>query len=206
MSSGSPFSDAAAGPATPSQRLVWVRQGEFEVTDRECDILTTILGSCIAVCMRDPVARCGGMNHFVLPYKAGPADSLPGLQLRYGSYSIERLVNALLARGARKDRLEIKVFGGANVTQFGCNIGGSNADFVEAYLEREGLRVVARHLRGTSPRKLRYSPLIGTVQMKACHPSTVSPELSREAQLMQSCWSGRRSGGVVLFGGRSCRD
>src|SRR3990172_4693899 len=95
--------------------VVWVSEGEFYVSTSPYEILSTVLGSCIAVCILDPVSCCVGMNHFLLPSQPYASDDLPSAELRFGSYSIERLVNALIARGARRERLEVKVFGGANM-------------------------------------------------------------------------------------------
>jgi len=78
-------------------RKIHVIQGEFHVCDGDDVMMTTILGSCVAACMRDCVARVGGMNHFLLPGAAGDAG------MRYGVQSMELLVNALLRMGARRE-------------------------------------------------------------------------------------------------------
>ena len=168
--------------------VVSVSQGQFYVSSSPYEVLSTVLGSCIAVCMRDPVAGCGGMNHFLLPNQAERQDEFPSVSLRYGSYSIERLTNALLSRGALRERLEIKVFGGANVLSGTGNYGHSNSDFVEAYLAREGLRIAARSLRGTSARRIRYYPASGRAQVSEVQgdaPSTIAADESRLASRLQ---------------------
>lgn len=129
-------------------------------------MFSTTLGSCIAVCMRDPVTRCGGINHFVLPHNTSQPQGYPDARLRYGSYSIERLINALLANGASRTRLEIKVFGGADLLQFGARIGSQNADFVESYLNHEGFTVSASCLRGNKARRLVFAPATGAAWVK----------------------------------------
>lgn len=159
-----PSRGAPAYASVPGSTMVWVAQADFYVTANPAEVLSTILGSCIAVCIHDPVAACGGMNHFLLPDATVPTDGLPSIELRYGSYSIERLINAVLSRGGRRDRLEIKVFGGSNVLGT-TNIGHHNADFVEAYLEKEGLPIVARDLRGNAPRRIHYYPTTGLAKM-----------------------------------------
>ncbi len=141
---------------------VWLGQGEFRISDNPTELLTTVLGSCIAVCICDPVAAVGGMNHFLLPKAPRPLDGLPSLELRYGSYSIERLINAILSHGGRRDLLKIKVFGGSNIMGT-SNIGHSNADFVEEYMRKEGLVIAAKDLRGHAPRKVHYFPTSGLV-------------------------------------------
>jgi chemotaxis protein CheD len=168
--------------------VVSVCQGQFYVSSSPYEVLSTVLGSCIAVCMRDPVAGCGGMNHFLLPNQAERQNEYPSASLRYGSYSIERLTNALLSRGALRERLEIKVFGGANVLNRSGNYGHSNADFVEAYLAREGLKIVARSLRGNSARRIRYYPASGRAQVSEVQgdtPSAIAADESRLASRLQ---------------------
>ena len=93
------FSGEPERPTAAEPRKVHVIQGEFHVSDHPDVMLTTILGSCVAACVRDPLSGVGGMNHFLLPGEEG------GEGLRYGVQSMELLVNALLRRGARRDRL-----------------------------------------------------------------------------------------------------
>jgi chemotaxis protein CheD len=196
--SSSPASRPASN-ATDSERrfyfdnrlnslVVSVCQGHFYVSSSPYEVLSTVLGSCIAVCMRDPVAGCGGMNHFLLPNQSEQHDGLPSASLRYGSYSIERLTNALVARGALRERLEVKVFGGANVLSGTGNYGHANADFVEAYLRREGLKIAAKSLRGTNARRIRYYPSSGRAQMSEVvgdNPATIAATENRLASVLQ---------------------
>src|SRR5215831_5445959 len=87
--------------------------GQYFVTDRDI-VLVTVLGSCVAACIRDPVAGVGGMNHFLLPETT--SDPSPANRsARYGTYAMEVLINRLLRHGARKQTMEAKVFGGGSV-------------------------------------------------------------------------------------------
>ncbi|WP_454711723.1 chemoreceptor glutamine deamidase CheD [Cupriavidus nantongensis] len=135
---------------------------EYYVT-RDDVVLTTVLGSCVAACIRDEVAGVGGMNHFMLPDDDGSADRMLSASMRYGSYALEVLINELLKMGARRERLEAKVFGGgavlANMTTL--NIGDRNADFVLRYLKTEEVRVAAQDLRGPHARRVSYFPIGG---------------------------------------------
>jgi len=140
---------------------VRVFQGQYYVTNDPCEVLSTVLGSCVSVCIRDPQSGYGGMNHFLLPQAASSRPQ--GFSLRYGVHSIERLVNDILGHGGVRSRLEIKVFGGANVLRGMAKIGTRNADFVENYLAREGLPIAASHLRGVIARRIRYYPRTGRV-------------------------------------------
>jgi len=138
---------------------VHVVQGEQFVTDDPEAVLTTLLGSCVAACMRDPLAGVGGMNHFLLP--GGRSQSLDTEAQRHGVHAMELLVNALLQRGARRERLEAKLFGGARLIDGLTDVGRQNADFAERFLADEGIRHVGGSLRGEHGRKVQYWPVSG---------------------------------------------
>ncbi|MFN4312368.1 MAG: chemoreceptor glutamine deamidase CheD [Ferrovibrio sp.] len=162
--------------------VVQVFQGDFFVSTREGEMLATVLGSCVAACIRDPVAAVGGMNHFLLPDKGG--DTNPDLpfsaSLRYGSYSMEQLINGILASGGRRERLEVKIFGGANVLAGLRGIGHQNADFIERYLKAEGFKVTAADLRGNLPRKVQYFPSSGVARVKQIEDASAKTVFQRE--------------------------
>ena len=138
---------------------VHVVQGEHFVTDEPDAVLTTLLGSCVAACIRDPAAGVGGMNHFLLP---GARSQMEDRQAwRQGVHAMELLVNALLQRGARRERLEAKLFGGARLLDGLTDVGRQNADFAERFLIDEGIRHVGGSLRGEHGRKIQYWPGCG---------------------------------------------
>ncbi|MGC3970553.1 MAG: chemoreceptor glutamine deamidase CheD [Pirellulales bacterium] len=141
-------------------RRMHVIQGEFKVVRDPNVVLATILGSCVAACIRDPVAGVGGMNHFLLP---GSADSVKmgGDATRYGVHLMELLINGLLKEGARRDRLEAKVFGGAKTIATFSNVGEQNAAFAMRFLKDEGIPVVGSSTGGEFGRKLEYWPASG---------------------------------------------
>lgn len=146
---------------------VKVLPGEYFVTSENM-VLTTVLGSCVSACVRDSAAGIGGMNHFMLPYEADPPARDVATAMRYGAYAMEVLLKALLKAGARRDRLEAKVFGGGavltNMTML--NIGERNAAFVLHYLQEAQVRIVAHDLRGKLPRRINYFPVNGRVTMR----------------------------------------
>lgn len=144
---------------------VRILPGEHHVTDDPGRTIVTVLGSCVAACIRDHAAEVGGMNHFMLPQSETGDWGEATASLRYGNFAMERLINDVLSRGGRRNSLEIKVFGGANVLQNGTNIGWLNAQFVEAYLAAERLPIAARHLYGIYPRRVQYIPTTGKVAM-----------------------------------------
>jgi chemotaxis protein CheD len=143
--------------------IVKVLPGEFFVTKNSDEVLLTVLGSCVAACIRDPIASVGGMNHFMLPqHKSGSwGDELRST--RFGSFAMEKLINELIKAGCARDRLEIKVFGGGNVTDTSNAVGTDNSEFVLRYLDAERLRCVAQDLGGTLPRRIEYYPMTGRV-------------------------------------------
>ena len=142
--------------ATAEQRLNIV-QGEFHVSDNADLVLTTILGSCVAACLHDPVAGVGGMNHFLLPGD----DASHASGNRYGVHAMELLVNGLLQSGARRERLQAKLFGGARMLQGLTDVGTLNAEFAERFVKRERIAYTRGSLRGERGRRLQFWPVAG---------------------------------------------
>ena len=121
--------------------------GEYFATDKDM-VLVTVLGSCVAACIRDPRAGVGGMNHFMLPRSEKDPTNPVSMSARYGTFAMEILINQLIKMGARRENMEAKVFGGGNVLRGFTmnNIGESNASFVMEYLHNEGVRVTAEDM------------------------------------------------------------
>ncbi|MGB4467884.1 MAG: chemotaxis protein CheD [Azovibrio sp.] len=125
--------------------------------------LSTLLGSCVAVCMYDKAARIGGLNHFMLPNLQRTPNSEVDALLA-GDYCMEALLNGLLAKGAKKARLEAKAFGGGTIIESlarGMGIGKRNADFAQEWLEREHIPLVASDFLGPWSRKILFVPDTG---------------------------------------------
>ncbi|WP_412051123.1 MULTISPECIES: chemoreceptor glutamine deamidase CheD [unclassified Hoeflea] len=139
-------------------RRVHVIQGEYKVSSDPEVVLSTILGSCVAACMRDPVAGVGGMNHFLLP---GQSNGSGGEATRYGVHLMELLINGLLKKGAQRNRLEAKIIGGAKTITGFSNVGEKNAEFAHQFLTDEGIRIVGSNVGGEVGRKLEYFPVSG---------------------------------------------
>lgn len=130
--------------------------------------LSTLLGSCVAVCLFDPLLKIGGINHFMLPdmgrSKHGDVDSLLS-----GNFAMEALLNALLNKGAKKVRLQAKAFGGGTIidTDGGSlSIGMRNANFAKEWLQREGLPLLSSDFLGPWSRKIIFLPSNGEVFCK----------------------------------------
>jgi chemotaxis protein CheD len=142
------------------EKLVNVIQGEYAISNDADTVLTTVLGSCVSVCMCDPVHKIGGMNHFLLANKQGQ----PVADVRYGAYALELLINGLLKKGAARERLQAKVFGGASMIGGMRDIGASNAAFAKKFLADEGVPCLAESVGGTSARRIRFWPTSGNVK------------------------------------------
>ena len=183
---------------------VKILPGEYYVTRGE-EAISTVLGSCISACVRDPLKNVGGMNHFMLPEDSstGPnswLDPAIGLATRYGSYAMESLVNDLLKLGATRERLEIKVFGGGRVLSGMTDVGARNIDFVRSYIQLEGYRIAAEDLGGTQPRKVIYFPASGRVKLRRLRP-VENRIISHHEQLYLASIGNQAAGGgdVELF-------
>ncbi len=151
--------------------IITVAPGEHEITSAKDEIVATVLGSCVSVCMRDPQAGVGGLNHFLLPKNNGNADASAGE--RYGDTAMEVPINDLLKRGARRGNFEAKVFGGARVLSGATMlaIDDNNIAFVNDFLKREGIPVVSKDVGGTRSRRIHYQPSTGRAWVQHVQPT-----------------------------------
>ncbi len=171
--------------------------GEYYVTARDM-VLVTVLGSCVAACIRDRSSGIGGMNHFMLPGESG---DLLSSSARYGAYAMEKLINELLKMGARRGNLEAKLFGGGNVLRgfTVANVGERNAEFAIQYLRNEKIAVVAQDLLDIYPRKVYFFPESGRVrvkQLRNLHNDTI---IEREQEYKSRIRVADMQGEVELF-------
>lgn len=153
---------------------VHIVQGEQRVSRHPSECVATLLGSCVAACLHDPLAGIGGMNHFLLPGDDETGDR--GHAERFGVHAMELLVNALLSRGASRARLEAKLFGGARTLRGLSDIGAQNADFATRFLQREGIRVTSECLGGARGRRIQFWPVSGRARrsfIEAAVPASV---------------------------------
>jgi chemotaxis protein CheD len=152
-------------PVTASWTIK-VLPGRFHITTRADEVIVTVLGSCVSACIRDPETGIGGMNHFMLASDTNGQWGNDQQSTRYGNFAMEKLINELIKAGVPRDRMEVKVFGGGNVTDTRNQIGTQNAEFVLRYLEDEGLPCQAHDLGGPYPRRIQYFPSTGRVVRK----------------------------------------
>jgi chemotaxis protein CheD len=159
-----------------------------------------VLGSCIAACVRDPIAGLGGMNHFMLPVdKSAAAASELSDANRYGNYAMENLVNALLSRGAKRERLEFKLFGGGRIMASMTNIGWYNIGFAFDYIYTEGFKIVAQDIGDVFPRKVIYYPNSGRARVRRLNKMHNESLAAQENQYIHNIESKPVEGDVELF-------
>jgi chemotaxis protein CheD len=176
--------------------MVKVFPGEYFVTRKTDEVLVTVLGSCVSACIRDPYKGIGGMNHFMLPHSKAGSWAGDMQSTRFGNFAMEKLINELLKAGCSRHSLEIKVFGGGNVTETQNNIGTDNSDFILKYLAAEGLRCDAQDLRGQLPRRIHYTPATGKV-IRRLLGTGESSAVAREERDYVSRLSQRSTGGEI---------
>lgn len=172
--------------------------GQYFVSDDPM-IVHTVLGSCIAACIRDPVSQVGGMNHFMLPIPTEAESDLWGTSARYGSYAMELLIDSILKRGGVKSRLEVKLFGGGRIYDGGVDIGAYNIRWVLMYLEREGLQPVTSDLGEMFPRKVYYFTATGRVLLRRMERLRGKTFLHREQRYRAFLEKYDAKGTVTLF-------
>jgi chemotaxis protein CheD len=175
--------------------------GEYYVTTQPM-VLVTVLGSCVAACIRDSQLGIGGMNHFMLPESVHEADNPLSSSARYGTYAMEILINELIKLGARRNQLQAKVFGGGNVLRgfTATNVGERNAAFVLDYLKTENIPILAQDLVDIYPRKVYFFPEDGRVmvrKLRSLHNTTI---MKREGDYSRRLRSDGVAGEVELFG------
>ena len=162
--------------------------------------ITTVLGSCVATCLWDPVLCIGGMNHFMLPGGPSAGASPWEVSARFGVYAMEVLINEMIHLGADRRRMVAKAFGGARVLQGfdTLDVGAKNVEFVLAFLKEEGIPLAARDLGGVSPRKIHFFPATGKVQVKKLHLQG-DDSLQREEREYLTRMGRSQGGDVEIF-------
>ena len=174
--------------------------GDYYVTCEE-EVLDTVLGSCVSACIRNPRLRIGGMNHFMLPRPSGQGsdtwDSIAGRATRYGSASMETLINRILSAGGTRSELEVKIFGGGRVLSSLSDIGQHNVIFVRDYLKQEGLRVTSEDVGCDYPRHVQYFPMTGRARVR--NLTTRADIVTQEQQFLKRIEKTPVAGEIDLF-------
>ena len=178
--------------------VVKIFSGDWYVSTHPNEMLVTILGSCVSACIRDPKAGVGGMNHFLLPgndMMVAPHSEAA----RYGLFAMESLLNEIFKAGGRKERLEIKVFGGGNVINNSARIGSKNAAFIRQFLKVEGYRIASEDLEGDFPRRIHYLPDTGKVMLRKLRRKEDMVVVQEEAKFTRTITSKPVEGDIDLF-------
>ncbi len=182
-----------------NRQAMKILPGEFYATAQD-EVIVTVLGSCVAACLMDPIAMVGGMNHFMLPMKQGEPDPDVFYAARYGVAAMEFLINNLLHLGAQRDRLVAKAFGGGRVMLgMTSDVGDQNIDFVRQFLRNEGIPIWSEDLGGTHPRKVYFFPHTGQVLVKRIESTHNDTVLLREMTYLQQFSRTTDDGDVELF-------
>lgn len=181
--------------------------GDFYVTTYD-EVLDTVLGSCVSACIRNSKLGIGGMNHFMLPRPSGNGHDTwetgaAGRATRYGSASMEQLINRILKAGGTRADLEVKIFGGGRVLKTLTDVGDHNVVFVREFLKQEGLRVTSEDVGDTCPRHVQYFPLTGRVRVRhltSTHGRDVARDVaSQEQQFLKGLEKTPVAGEIDLF-------
>jgi chemotaxis protein CheD len=150
-----PGAPELSSPEAEGRPQVYLHPGQVFASSEPLAV-TTILATCVAVCLWDPLRRVGGINHYLLPRGGGREER----SARYGEVAMKMLLARLGQLGASPARLQAKVFGGMTsafgARDAGRDLGANNVEFALATLATEGIPVVASDVGGTRPRKLIY--------------------------------------------------
>jgi len=173
-----------AGPERGATPEVAIQAGGV-IASKTPLLIKTTLGSCISVCLYDPVTRMGGMNHFMLPGVPGDAEG----STRFGVHAMEVLINRLLKLGASRHRLVAKIAGGCSVVDFssGISVAERNQRFVEDFLAGEGFEVKARRVGGTHAMEVRFRTDTGDAFVRTVmDPGVIKRALRQDADYREA--------------------
>ena len=159
---------ASGGPTLvgePTRKNVYIHSGQLHVSDEPCAI-TTILGSCVAVCIWDVVHGFGGATHYLLPYRA----SVDHSSLRFGNFAVEELIGQLLNMGGSRRNLQSKLFGGAcifaGIKRIDEQLGTKNVEVALRMLQQNEIPVITHDVGGPRGRKLIFNTDSGDAWVK----------------------------------------
>lgn len=135
---------------------------QFYISDGNDIEISTVLGSCVAVCLYDPVAHIIGMNHYLLPFWNGK-----GLKsLKYGNLNNKRLIEAMISASGNAKKIKAKIFGGASINLTGIDIGKNNIMVARSVLKEYNIEIIGEDIGGFVGRKIIMSSIDGAVYLK----------------------------------------
>ncbi len=161
-------------------KRVSIHIGEFYAS-REPMVVETLLGSCVAACLYDPLNRVGGMNHFLLPRKCQDDPALA----RYGEYAMEMLIDRIVELGGKRFNLRAKVFGAASVLKMAetrHSVPRANERFVREFLTTHDIPLLGERMGGEHPIKVRMSTDTGKALVRAIPRTQLDRLLANEGE------------------------
>ena len=147
-------------------RRIAIIQGDYRVEKDPGVTITTLLGSCVAVCLHDTIARVGGMNHFLLGTPREGAVVSDADRKRYGIHAMELLINEMMKHGAARSRLSAHLYGGATIVAGLGAIGRSNAKFARVFVATERIEIAHCDLGGERARRVEFRPHDGKARSR----------------------------------------
>lgn len=162
-------------------KQIYIAQGEFAVADTDHPVISAILGSCVACCLWDPIARVGGMNHILLSSDNPRALDAAGT----ATNMMELVLNGMFRKGAMKSRITAKVFGGADMHLGMTSTGSTNGTFVTDFLCNEAIKIVAQDLGGQRARRVEFQAASGRARLKYVADHDVQPKIRTSVQMSQ---------------------
>ena len=143
------------------RNTVTLVQGETFATRDPRKVVSTVLGSCVSICLFDIAMSVGGINHFLLADSASnnPKDK------KYGLFAFETLLNEIMKVGGDRRALKAKVFGGAQMQGSNATLGHNNAMFAKDILTAEGIDCISHDTGGNCARRIKFHPASGQVKL-----------------------------------------
>ncbi len=166
---------------------------------REAILVDTVLGSCIAACIYDPVTGIGGMNHFMLPDGVDPDNPTSA---RYGVNAMELLISEMMKLGGMRKRFQAKVFGGGHVLKIRENLDGipqQNINFVRWFLNAEQIPIMGEDLGGYQARRVLFQTQNAKVYLKRLATTEAERTAEEEMVYLISLKRRKTDGDVTLF-------
>ena len=166
-----------------NKEMVEIFAGEYYSTVNSNLVLATLLGSCVSVCMVDRYNQVAGINHIMISSTANLEKMLLSQDSRYGIHAMELLINTMLKKGAERNGLRAKVFGGGRVLNSSQNnVAYANVDFAVSYLENEGIPILARDTGGEEGRKIYFFPKDFSIYLRRIEMENRLQKINKQEQ------------------------
>ncbi len=161
-----------------------IHPGEYYVSG-ENELIGTLLGSCVAVCLIDAEKGMAGMNHFMLPGRITTRDIFSDTQAKYGITAINKLLSVMVENGSRKEHIIAKIFGGGHVLESihgSSSISDDNVRLAKLMMEMEDIPIVESDVGNDFTRKVLLDVKSGKVYLKKSTRKSIKEEIERQEQ------------------------